>query len=720
MNIDNDSSGNPIYSDYHYEELDRVNKSLADNGSKTTVGGTENNDYNGFYGMNQYPINNNRSGQQMYGNTNDLVGFNQKGAEYTLNINMNMPGRFVVYDQMEEDSPPFTLDLYHDPIMEMVSKEQDISMGSPNQFNQPGLAIIGAMDPRELDSNGRQYSISISSHTPENLQTINDDQNNLQMQNSQLGSDSNTNMYGGDSRQVNQMNNHYNDLSPLTTTTSLTPSIGSVYSNQPSFFSAHQYITRSSLDQPPTSIHRQSIDLFPNNRPSIDSQRSAQRHRPQNNGRYASFTNSITNYIPFINGNQRSPDNSPNSTSIPVSPHGYNLASPIQNRYKIRSIFKSSQGQSVNANDENNEPVASTTNIKVEDDGNEFLLMSPTKEYAEADQLFGSTNGGKKPKKPKRSIFTRFKTPVKTEAYDGNDPFRREDSSKLSNEISSFEHGNISGQDSLNQSVSSSTTAPNSTVGVSEYIPQGSFLSNNESGGSSQQEPDYAALFEKVGKRKNIVSKKSKSKLKAEPINLNIIENDILNNSLSNLDINRTEGIKQEDESSCSSNISSNNTSLADTKKTGFMNNSSTTSTFANASKRILGSKLILKKKDIDETYIIDTDISKDVDVEIDLESLDLPPNTQIFPSSIISSKTRIRGRKENKEADLVDFSKIYQCNYCSRRFKRQEHLKRHFRSLHTFEKPYECSICQKKFSRADNLGQHLKIHKQEEMENLN
>ncbi|RKP28909.1 hypothetical protein METBISCDRAFT_1490, partial [Metschnikowia bicuspidata] len=52
-----------------------------------------------------------------------------------------------------------------------------------------------------------------------------------------------------------------------------------------------------------------------------------------------------------------------------------------------------------------------------------------------------------------------------------------------------------------------------------------------------------------------------------------------------------------------------------------------------------------------------------------------------------------------------------YICRYCSRRFKRQEHLKRHFRSLHTAEKPFDCTICQKKFSRTDNLNQHLKVH---------
>jgi len=50
-------------------------------------------------------------------------------------------------------------------------------------------------------------------------------------------------------------------------------------------------------------------------------------------------------------------------------------------------------------------------------------------------------------------------------------------------------------------------------------------------------------------------------------------------------------------------------------------------------------------------------------------------------------------------------------CTLCSRRFRRQEHLKRHYRSLHTHEKPFECSDCGKKFSRSDNLSQHQRTH---------
>lgn len=66
------------------------------------------------------------------------------------------------------------------------------------------------------------------------------------------------------------------------------------------------------------------------------------------------------------------------------------------------------------------------------------------------------------------------------------------------------------------------------------------------------------------------------------------------------------------------------------------------------------------------------------------------------------------RGRKQSLTEDL---SKAFVCDICRRRFRRQEHLKRHHRSLHTGDKPFECNECGKKFSRSDNLTQHQRTH---------
>jgi hypothetical protein len=69
---------------------------------------------------------------------------------------------------------------------------------------------------------------------------------------------------------------------------------------------------------------------------------------------------------------------------------------------------------------------------------------------------------------------------------------------------------------------------------------------------------------------------------------------------------------------------------------------------------------------------------------------------------------TSRRGRKQSL---TVDPTKTFACTLCDRRFRRQEHLKRHYRSLHTGDKPFECGDCGKKFSRSDNLSQHQRTH---------
>ena len=67
--------------------------------------------------------------------------------------------------------------------------------------------------------------------------------------------------------------------------------------------------------------------------------------------------------------------------------------------------------------------------------------------------------------------------------------------------------------------------------------------------------------------------------------------------------------------------------------------------------------------------------------------------------------------RRGRKQSLTVDPSKTFVCTLCNRRFRRQEHLKRHYRSLHTHDKPFECTDCGKRFSRSDNLSQHQRTH---------
>ncbi|KAL8709080.1 MAG: hypothetical protein Q9220_006101 [cf. Caloplaca sp. 1 TL-2023] len=87
--------------------------------------------------------------------------------------------------------------------------------------------------------------------------------------------------------------------------------------------------------------------------------------------------------------------------------------------------------------------------------------------------------------------------------------------------------------------------------------------------------------------------------------------------------------------------------------------------------------------------------------------------DTNAVPSSASTPAAGAQpiSRRGRKQSLTEDPSKQFVCTLCSRRFRRQEHLKRHYRSLHTHDKPFECNECGKKFSRSDNLSQHARTH---------
>ena len=85
--------------------------------------------------------------------------------------------------------------------------------------------------------------------------------------------------------------------------------------------------------------------------------------------------------------------------------------------------------------------------------------------------------------------------------------------------------------------------------------------------------------------------------------------------------------------------------------------------------------------------------------------------NAVASSSDNAASSVQPVARRGRKQSLTDDPSKTFVCNLCSRRFRRQEHLKRHYRSLHTHDKPFECNECGKKFSRSDNLSQHARTH---------
>ncbi|EXJ65598.1 uncharacterized protein A1O5_11125 [Cladophialophora psammophila CBS 110553] len=55
-------------------------------------------------------------------------------------------------------------------------------------------------------------------------------------------------------------------------------------------------------------------------------------------------------------------------------------------------------------------------------------------------------------------------------------------------------------------------------------------------------------------------------------------------------------------------------------------------------------------------------------------------------------------------------------CQFCDRRFSRNEHLRRHQRH-HTGEKPFQCHLCYKSYARSDVLARHVRNHGSESQE---
>lgn len=432
----------------------------------------------------------------------------------------------------------------------------------------------------------------------------------------------------------------HHELSPLTTTTSHTPSLSSMHSAQPLFFLAQQYFSRNSMET--GLLAGLTNEYFA--RPLIDLGKLV---RSVNGGpmlRYQLFL--FLNIIPFM-GERNQQQQSDEFYSPPVIPP----EQLNQQRHLIRNIF--------------NKAPPPTQPQPQEDD----LAMVDIPNVDDS-----------KVKKPKRSIFMRFKA--------------------------------------LN--VATKEGAPLEEVIDEEDEPMTTEYESSEA-------PDYGALFENVLKRKG---KPLKPRKNDEGSGGDGSEQHSLHEAITN-----ALGLLVGQQSQTTYGLGPAPTLAAALVILGESYEDAIPQpegAFA-AGKRILGAKLINRKKAVPPNMsnsaavtMIDgfsvaptangkpvaTMISKGVEVEVDLKLLDLPPDTQIFPTNVINQKNRTRGRKENKEADLADALKVYLCNYCLRRFKRQEHLKRHFRSLHTFEKPYDCPMCHKKFLRQDNLNQHLKTHK--------
>lgn len=470
-----------------------------------------------------------------------------------------------------------------------------------------------------------------------------------------------------------------NELLPLTTNTSLTPSVTSLHLNQPSFVSAQQYM-RPLLEQLPTTPSRGSLDMY--NRFALNSDGLSSGPPPVQTQR------TFASYFSFRDKDRK-------QTEISTGEIEENMGQ-LQSRTLMRTIFKS--GNQVQ------QPSTFSTTDDLTGHNNVFNENMSLAMQEDEPQL----SSPKTPKRVRKGILNRFKPSKGSENAPDDQGDPNSDQGEGENDNLELSHAKSNQSAWSNTGMSQRSSALNS--GNTSFGGSVQALISAGLDHSKSLEPNYGALFKGVAKRRTLVGMKGNKKTQVQLKKKIKVEESILENlNPTGIDhADSLENIKQQDQSLSSQTSQKSSVSY----KLKIDNTEQTSSgSLATASKRILGSR-ILKRKD---QQSLKQDPQKSNVLEVDLQKLDLPADT-----AILQDYTQPRGRREDKEADLIDETKIYICGYCSRRFKRQEHLKRHFRSLHTAEKPYDCPICHKKFSRTDNLNQHLKVHKGEDETDMN
>jgi len=108
-------------------------------------------------------------------------------------------------------------------------------------------------------------------------------------------------------------------------------------------------------------------------------------------------------------------------------------------------------------------------------------------------------------------------------------------------------------------------------------------------------------------------------------------------------------------------------------------------------------------------------EISNILNIEIPEETsteTELPPSKRQKTSSEdqLSPKTT----RKRSVGDLVD--RVWSCNFegCEKRFKRQDHLRRH-QQIHSGERQFKCNLCEKAFFEKEHLKRHInQVHQRQ------
>ena len=93
------------------------------------------------------------------------------------------------------------------------------------------------------------------------------------------------------------------------------------------------------------------------------------------------------------------------------------------------------------------------------------------------------------------------------------------------------------------------------------------------------------------------------------------------------------------------------------------------------------------------------------IDFEVEPQIENVVPTRRGRPRSSRRSSSQ---RQSVTNVQATDPSRQFFCPLCSRAFRRREHCKRHYETVHVGERPFVCYNCSKAFSRSDNLQAHI------------
>ena len=92
--------------------------------------------------------------------------------------------------------------------------------------------------------------------------------------------------------------------------------------------------------------------------------------------------------------------------------------------------------------------------------------------------------------------------------------------------------------------------------------------------------------------------------------------------------------------------------------------------------------------------------------------SLRRQPSSLSCAIECMACHTKVQKKNLGRHFEEVHKSeRVYTCQYCTKKYKRWEHLLNHL-SSHEKDKPYKCHICTATYAQSSGLYRHLQSHK--------